>query len=79
MTRQNVGQDKGKCFPTAATLPAIGTKNSLTTNRLPAGLNRIVAAQDAVPVQGFSLAAAGTALLLEGKSRVFNSSWSRTK
>jgi hypothetical protein len=79
VTRQNLGQHQGKGFSTAATLPAIGTKHALTTSQLTAGLGGIVAAQKTVPVQGFSLAAAGAALLLEGKSRVFNSSWSRTK
>jgi hypothetical protein len=42
-------------------------------------LNRIVATKDAVPVQGFNFPAAGAALLFERKSRVFNSSLSRTK
>jgi hypothetical protein len=79
MTWQNLGQDKGKRFPAATTLPAIGTKHPLTANGLAAGLSWIVAAKNAVPVQGFDLAAAGAALLFERKSRVFNSSWSRTK
>ena len=79
MTRQNLGQEKGKRFPAATTLPAIGTKHPLTTNRLAAGLSRIVAAKNAVPVQGFNFPAAGAALLFERKSRKFNSSLSRTK
>jgi len=79
VTRQNLGQDNGKCFPASATLPAIGTKHSLTTNGLAADLNRIVAAKGAVPVQGFNFPAAGAALLFKRKSRAFNSSLSRTK
>jgi hypothetical protein len=79
VTRQNLGQDNGKCFPASATLPAIGTKHPPATNALAAGLNWIVAAKQAVPVQGFNFSAAGAALLFERKSRVFNSSLSRTK
>lgn len=79
MAWQNVRQHEGKSFAAAATLPAIGTKHPPAANRLTADLNRIVAAKNAVPVQGFTLAAAGAALLFERKSRVFNSSWSRTK
>ena len=79
MTRQNLGQEKGKGFAAATTLPAIGTKYPLTTNGLAADLNGIVAAKKAVPVQGFNFPAAGAALLLEGKSCVCNSSWPRTK
>jgi hypothetical protein len=60
-------------------LPAIGTKHPLAPDGLAVGLGRIVAVKKAVPVQGFILSAAGAALLFEGKSRVFNSSWSRTK
>jgi hypothetical protein len=79
MTRQNVSQHEGKCFAAAATLPATGTIHPLATGRLAADLNRIVAAQDAVPVQGFNFPAAGAALLFKRKNRVVNSSWSRTK
>jgi hypothetical protein len=43
------------------------------------GLSRIVAVKKAVPVQRFNLAAAGTALLLEGKSVSLSADSSRTK
>ena len=79
VARQNVSQHEGKSFAAAATLPAIGAKYPPATNGSSVGLNRIVATQDAVPVQGFNLSAAGAALLFERKSRVFNSSLSRTK
>jgi hypothetical protein len=79
VTRQNPGQNQGKRLPTAAALPAIGTEHPPATNQLTAGLGGIVAAQDAVPVQGFSLTAAGAALLLEGKSASFSAGSSRTK
>jgi hypothetical protein len=79
VTRQNVCQHEGKGFSAAASPPAIGTKHPLASDGLAAGLGRIVAVKKAVPVQGFILSAAGAALLFEGKSRVFNSSWSRTK
>jgi hypothetical protein len=79
MTWKNLSQDEGKRFPAAAALPAIGTKHPLATNRLAAGLRRIVAAKKAVPVQGFNFPAAGAALLFEQKSRAFNASLSRTK
>lgn len=79
VTRQNIRQKDGKSAPATATPPAIGTKHPLATNTLAAGLCRIVAAKNTVPVQGFNFPAAGAALLLERKSRVFNSSLSRTK
>lgn len=79
MTRQDLGQDNGKCFPATTTLPAIGTKHPLTANGLAAGLSRIVAAKKAVPVQGFNFPAAGAVLLFEQKSCGFNASLSRTK
>lgn len=79
VTRQNLGQHQGKCFPAATALAAIGTKHPLTTSQLTAGLNRIVAAQNAVPVQCLAPATAGAALLLEGKSACFSAGSSRTK
>lgn len=79
VARQNLGQHQGKCFPAATALPTIGTKHPLTTGQLTAGLNRIVAAKKTVPVQGFSPATAGTALLLEGKSTCISAGSSRTK
>jgi hypothetical protein len=79
VTRQNLGQHQGKRFPAATALPAIGTKHPLTTSQLTVGLGGIVAAKKTVPVQGFSLAAAGTALLLEGKSACSSAGSSRTK
>jgi poly-gamma-glutamate capsule biosynthesis protein CapA/YwtB (metallophosphatase superfamily) len=72
VTWQNVGQKNRKRFPTTATPPAIRTKYPLATHILAAGLRRIIAMKKAVPVQGFNSAAAGAALLLKRKSRVFN-------
>jgi hypothetical protein len=60
-------------------LPAIGTKHPLATDELAAGVGRIIAAKNTVPVQGFIAPAAWTALLLEGKSSVFNFGASATK
>ena len=51
----------------------------LPAQALAAGLVRIVAAQNAVPVQCLAPATAGTALLLEGKSASFSAGSSRTK
>jgi hypothetical protein len=79
VTRQNPGQHQGKCFSTATPLPAIGTKHPLTPDGLAAGLGRIIAAKNTVPIQRFDLAAAGTALLFEGKSASFSAGSSRTK
>jgi hypothetical protein len=60
-------------------LPAIGTKHPLATDELAAGVGRIIAAKNTVPVQGFIAPAAWTARLLEGKSSVFNFGASATK
>jgi hypothetical protein len=79
VTRQNLGQHQGKRFPAATALPAIGTKHPLAPKTLASGLVGIVAAQEAVPVQGLGSPAAGTALLLEGKSAAFSAGSSRTK
>ncbi|HEX5218598.1 MAG TPA: hypothetical protein VFZ59_03435 [Verrucomicrobiae bacterium] len=57
----------------------MGTEHPLAAQVLAVGLVRIVATQDAVPVQCLDLAAAGTALLLEGKSASFSAGSSRTK
>jgi hypothetical protein len=76
---QNLSQDNGKSPSTTAAPSAVGTKHPPTTDHLAAGLRRIVASQNTVPVQRFNLAAAGAALLFERKSRAFNSSLSRTK
>jgi hypothetical protein len=57
----------------------MGAKHSLAPDRLTTGLGRIITAKKAVPVQRFILAAAGTALLLERKSRVSSAWRSRTK
>jgi hypothetical protein len=65
VARQYIGQDKGKGPATTAAPPAIGAKHPLASDGPPAGLRRIVAAKDAVPVQGFNFSAAGAALLLE--------------
>jgi hypothetical protein len=60
-------------------LSAIGTKHPLAPEELAVGLSRIVAAKKAVPVQRFNLAAAGTALRLQGKSASLSEGSSRTK
>jgi hypothetical protein len=46
---------------------------------LAAGFGRIIAAKNTVPVQRLDFSAAGTALLLEGKSVSFSAGSSRTK
>lgn len=74
VTRQNVGQDDGKSPATTAALTAIRTKHPLAADALAAGLRRIVAPKNAVPVQRFNFCAAGAALLFEGKSRACNCS-----
>lgn len=76
---QNVRQHYGKGPATTAALPAIGTKHPLATDELAAGVGRIIAAQNTVPVQGFIAPAAWTALLLEGKSSSFSFWVSATK
>lgn len=76
---QHVRQHQGEGAPATAALAPIGTEDPLAPDGAPVGFIGIVAAQDAVPVQGFDLAAAGTALLLEGKSVSFNAGSSRTK
>jgi len=77
--RQHVRQHQRKGASATAALPAIGTKHPLAAEALPAGLVGIVAAKKAVPVQCFRLTAAGTALLLEGKSTSASAGSSRTK
>jgi len=79
VARQNLSQNEGKGPPATTTLPTIGTIHPLATDRLPAGLDRIVAQRTAVPVQTASAAAMRTRRLLEGKSWVFSSCASRTK
>jgi len=79
MPRQHVGQQQREGAPASAALAAIRTEHPLAPLALAAGLVGIVAAQDAVPVQGFSPPAAGAALLLEGKSASFSAGSSRTK
>lgn len=76
---QHVRQQQGKGAPATAALAAIGTKYPLAADRVAGGLVGIVAVEEAVPVQGFDLIAAGTALLLEGKSASFSAGSSRTK
>lgn len=77
--RQHFRQDEGKGSSATATLPAIGTKHPLPADGLATGSGGIVAAENAVPVQRFGLAAAGAALLLEGKSSESSACQSRTK
>jgi hypothetical protein len=79
VTRQYVGQHEKKCPATTTTLPTVGTKYPLATERLAAGPQGIVADGTTVPVQCFHFSAAGAALLFERKSRVVNSRRSRTK
>ena len=78
VTRQNLRQHQRKCFATAATLPAIGTKHPLAADELAAGFNGIITPKNAVPVQRLDPAAAGTALLFERKSVSFSAGSSRT-
>ena len=79
MAWQNVRQHKGKRLATTAALSAIGAEHPLASDRLAAGLGRVIAAKNTVPVQGFDLAAAGAALLFKRKSSDFNAELSRTK
>jgi hypothetical protein len=75
VARQNIGQKNREGFTTTAAPAAIGTKDPLASR--PEGavvFGRIVAVEKAVPIQCFILAAAWTALLLEGKSS-FCSFW----
>lgn len=79
MPWQNLRQQHGEGPPTTAAIAAIGAKHALAAHGLAAGLSGIIAPQNTVPVQRFNFSAAGTALLLEGKSCVFNCSVSPTK
>jgi hypothetical protein len=79
VTRQSLSQNKRKSFSATATPPSVGTKHPLAPDGLATGLNRIIAAKDAVPVQGLDFPAAGAALLFERKSWVSKSSTSLTK
>jgi hypothetical protein len=79
MSRQHVGPHQGKGASATATRPAIGTEYPLATDRAAVGLIGIVAAKNAMPVQRLALAAAGAALLFEGKSTSWSAAASRTK
>jgi hypothetical protein len=79
VTWQNVSQDEGKSPPATAAATAIGAKHPPPPDGLATGLSGVVAPENAVPIQCFNSSAAGAALLLEGKSCVFNSWASWTK
>lgn len=66
MARQNPGQNQGKRFSATTTTAAIRTKDPLASAQAAAIVfDRIIAVEDAVPVQCLVSAAAWTALLLE--------------
>lgn len=69
---ENVRQQEGKGLAAAAALPAMGAKYPLAANHLAAALSWIIAVKKTVPIQRLDLAAAGTALLFERKSRASN-------
>jgi hypothetical protein len=79
VTRQNLGQTKGKRASATAALPAIGTEYPLAPEPLAGGCRQIIAAQDAVPVQRVGSAAVRARPLLERKSCDFSSPSSHTK
>lgn len=79
VTRQNVGEEKGKSASATAPLPPVGTKRPLAPERLGVRGVGIIAEGSAVPVQCSHAAAMRTRRLLEGKSWSFNSGASRTK
>ena len=79
VTRQHRRQKQGKRAPATAALAAVGAEDPLAPNRLAGGVGRIVAVEQAVPVQRLRLTAAGTALLLERKSSCWSAGSSRTK
>jgi len=76
---QHCRQKQGERVPATAALAAVGTEDPLAPDRLAGGRGRIVAVKQAVPVQGFGVTAAGTALLLKRKSSCWRAGSSRTK
>ena len=76
---QHCRQKQGERVPATAALAAVGAEDPLAPDRLAGGRGRIVAEKQAVPVQGFGVTAAGTALLLERKSSCSRAGASRTK
>lgn len=79
MPWQHRGQKQGKRAPAAAALAALGTIDPLAADRLAGRVGRIVAVEQAVPVQRLGATAAGTALLFERKSSCWSAGSSRTK
>jgi hypothetical protein len=80
MARQNIRQENRKGFSATTATTAIRTKDPLTSRQAAAIVfGGIIAVEDAVPVQRFIAAAAGTALLLERKSSFFSFPASATK
>ena len=68
MPGQYVGQEERKGVSASIALATIGTIDPLPAIAAARGLGWIVAEEQTVPVQGFSLVTAWTALLLERKS-----------
>ena len=79
MARQHSRQQHGKRMPTTAPLAAVGAEDPLPPQDSAGGLGRVVAVKQTVPVQGFGLIAAGTALLFERKSSCWRAAASRRK
>ena len=65
---EDVRQENGKGFPTAATLTAIGTKYPLSPYTFFGAVRRVVAIKNAVPVQSLAPLAVRARQLLERKS-----------
>ena len=65
---QHRRQEQGKRASAPAALAAVGAEDPLAADRLAGRVGRIVAVEQAVPIQRLGVTAAGTALLLERKS-----------
>ena len=79
MARKNFGQENRKGLAAAAALPTIRTKDPLPPPSLLAMLIQILPVKKTMAVQRIRTAAAGAALLLEGKSSLSSCLISRTK
>ncbi|HET8667384.1 MAG TPA: hypothetical protein VFM10_05340 [Terriglobales bacterium] len=80
VARQDVGQEDRECFSATAATAAIRTKDPLAAAQAAAIVsNGIIAVEDTVPIQRFSLTAAWTALLFERKSSSLSFAASATK
>ena len=76
---QHLGQEQGKRVPAPAAPAAVGAEDPLAADRAAGRVGRIVAVQQAVPIQRLAVTAAGTALLLKGKSSAWRAASSPTK